>query len=387
MIAPDQNELGQKLAPHSDARAPLRARLLAPADLTATELAAWSRLAERAVEPNPFFTPEFVRAALDAGHTDAVLLVVGDDDGWRACVPLRRRIHGRGLMLPCFAAWLPEYAYLGVPLVDFDAIEPATRALVDFAAAQRRTAALFLGPLPSDGPVAIALRAASARRGAQPVVVEAWERAALHRRPEPTYLDDVRPKRRKELRRLRRALERELGGTAQVVNRTGDPQACDEFLSLELDSWKGEQSTALASSARDAGFFRAMCAGLAPAHGVELLALEVDGRTAAMQCNLIAQDHMFGFKVAYDRSLARFSPGALLEVDAIGVFHDSRSLTLADSCAAPDNELMNRLWPDRRPLELLALPTGGALGSLVAPAVAAERSARRAVRAARRRLR
>jgi hypothetical protein len=106
-----------------------------------------------------------------------------------------------------------------------------------------------------------------------------------------------------------------------------------------------------------------------------------------MQCNLVDGGVVFGFKVAYDEALARFSPGALLEVDAFRVFHESPSLKSADSCASPDSELVNRIWPDRRRLQTLIVPTQARRAALIGPNIAAEAAGRKVVRVARARLR
>ena len=93
-----------------------------------------------------------------------------------------------------------------------------------------------------------------------------------------------------------------------------------------------------------------------------MLSLGTTDRTAAMQCNLAAGDTLFCFKVAFDDDLARYSPGVQLELAAVEAFHDSAGLALVDSCAEPDNELINGLWPDRRTLSTLVFPAAGMAG-------------------------
>jgi CelD/BcsL family acetyltransferase involved in cellulose biosynthesis len=85
-------------------------------------------------------------------------------------------------------------------------------------------------------------------------------------------------------------------------------------------------------------------------------------RPAALKCNLIARDEVFCFKIAYDESLARFSPGVQLEERMVEVFHGDMGGRVLDSCADPDNDMINRLWPDRRPLVSWAIPAAGAAG-------------------------
>jgi len=355
-----------------------RARLIRTQALAPKDLDAWGRLADRAAEANPFFGPDFVLSATEGRGEDAVLLVVTHGEDWIACMPVRPALRWRGLPLPCLAPWLPEYTFLATPLVDRDRLALATATMSAFVAGQRRFAALVLDPLDPSGAVGGALIDAFAPSERPPIVQADFERAALRRRAEPTYLEEaLSGKKRKELRRLRRVLARQVGDEPQTVDRSVDPAACDDFLGLEREGWKGERGTALASRPGDAAFFRRLCRALAGRGRLQILALEADGRTLAMQCNLLDGDCLFGFKVAYDEDWARFSPGVLLEVDAIEAFHERVEARTFDSCTAPDNELLNRLWPDRRRLQTVLVPTGAPLAALLRPAARGEAGARR----------
>lgn len=354
--------------------------------LGAGDMAAWRRLADRAVEPNPYFRPEFVGPAAAAGD-DPLLLVTTDGDDWIACLPVVRSARWRRLRVPCLAPWMPDHAFIATPLLDRDRGAVAAQALAGHLASTGTVAALVLDPIHADGPAAHALRPALGGVGLDPVVYADWERAALRRRPEPTYLQEaLSGKRRKELRRLRRALGTELGGEVETVDCSADPAAWDRFLELEASGWKGEGGTALAADPAGAEFFRAMCAATAPTGRLQVLSLQAAGQTAAMQVNLVDGREVFAFKVAYDDALARFSPGALLEADALGVFHDSVAADAIDSCAPPDSELINRMWPDRRRMQTLIVPTRTRRAALIAPSLAAERIGRGVVRSARARV-
>lgn len=364
-----------------------RVRLLSLSDVDARGVAAWERLSDRAAEPNPYFRHSFVETATRAHGLDTLLLVATSGEDWVFCLPVERAGRWRRLAVPCLVPALPELRFLSVPLVDRDRVEDAVAAFASFLAAERRAAALVIDPIDPDGAVGAALRPALARTGIDPIVYASWERGALRRRPEPTYLQEAMSgKRRKELRRLHRALGRELGGEVVTVDRSHDPLAYDTFLKLERDGWKGDAGTAIASTPEGTAFFRSMCQAAARDGRLQLLALEAGDRTVAMQCNLIDDDVLFGFKVAYDTTMARFSPGALLEVEAIRILHETLPVQSADSCAAADSELINRIWPDRRRMETLVVPTGARRAALVAPSIRAEAAGRKVARAARARL-
>ena len=360
------------------------ARLLRVEDLTPGQTDAWRRLADSAVVPNPFFRPAFVLAGRSSTDDEPLLLAVERGADWIACTPLHRASRWRRHRLPVLTNWLPDYTYLATPLVAAGAVDDAAAAIARFIADQREIAALVLDPIAADDDVHAALARAFDSHGLRPSKYAEFERAALRRRPEATYLEEAASsRRRKELRRTRRALGRELGGEPEVVDRTADPAAPADFLELERQTWKGETGTAMASRPGHAAFFERMCADMAAAGHLQVLELRVGGHTAAMQVNLIDGGTLFGIKVAFDRGLSKFGPGALLEVDGLEKFHENPGLQAADSCAAPDNELMNAIWPDRRAMQTLVVPVSGGRGRLVRPSLRAESAARRVVNAAR----
>ncbi len=139
-----------------------------------------------------------------------------------------------------------------------------------------------------------------------------------------------------------------LGDPLRVVDRCDETSAREEFVRLEASGWKGRAGTAIGSTDAHRRCFDETSAAFAEAGRLQLLALEGGGRTVAMQWNLLAADAIFCLKVAHDEELASCSPGAQLEVGAIEAFHRRTDINWIDSCTTPDNELINRLWPDWR---------------------------------------
>lgn len=345
-------------------------RFLSTEALTHRDREMWRRLADRAVEGNPFYGPEYVLAAARGRREHALLLVSETEREWTMCLPVRRAQSWQRLPFPCLGPWLPEYSYLATPLAERNHLEESAAAMAQALASERCAAMLVLAPIDPSGPVGAALTAAFAARGLTPAVYRDFARAAVRRRTEQTYLEEsLRGRRRKELRRLRRALEREAGGEVVTVDRSGESGAWHAFLRLERLGWKGDLGTAIGSNEGDAAFFLRMCAGMHARGQLQVLALEAGGETVAMQINLLHGDVTCAFKVAHDPAWSRWSPGVLLEVDGLVLFHDRMTATTLDSCASPHNTLLNRLWPDRRRLQELAVPTGAPLGALVGPAV------------------
>ncbi len=346
---------------------PVTTAFIDPAEISGIDLLAWRDLARRAAEPNPFFEPETVIPAIRTlGERDVRLLVARDSDGWIGLVPIRRQTRWRLMPMPSLSVWRHPYCFLGTPLVAAERTRLGLGALID-QALNARVAFFALDTMCSDGPVGEALESCIAERNLSPVVYRRYERAALHRRAEPTYLDETRSAHhRRESNRLRRKLERDLSGAVHVDDRAGDPTAVEEFLRLEASGWKGTSGTgtAMASRPGHATFFRELCAGMAARGALQLVTLRIGERLVGMQCNLRGGNTLFCFKIAHDVSLGRYSPGIQVEIEVVNRFHAEPGLTLVDSCAAPENMMINRLWPDRRRISTVVVPRRGAAGAV-----------------------
>jgi CelD/BcsL family acetyltransferase involved in cellulose biosynthesis len=79
-----------------------------------------------------------------------------------------------------------------------------------------------------------------------------------------------------------------------------------------------------------------------------MLGLALDGKWIALKCNFLSAPGGFAFKIAYDETYARFSPGVLLELETLARLHRRSELAWMDSCAAEDHAMKNRLWTERR---------------------------------------
>ena len=343
----------------------------------AADLAAWQALADQAIEPNPYYRPGFLVADAIERGVPMELLIVEDESGWLACLPIRGRGPSRTLPLPHLQNVTDEYVLLGTPLVLRGSVDRAIDGLLDEVRAVRRAAALMIDVLPADGPVATALVERMLARHVRPVVHHTYERAAWRRADDgPSPGPRLKRAARKELGRRARLLVADLGGDLEVVDRTHEPGAIAAFVAMEGTGWKAERGTAIASRPADAAFFRRACEALSDAGNVEFLSLDVRGRPVAMECHLVDGGVLFSFRIAHDPDYRRGSPGTQLKARVIESF-DARGFRLADSCASPRNTHMNRLWPDRRPMTTILVPTGAITSRLIRPAVAGRSAARR----------
>jgi CelD/BcsL family acetyltransferase involved in cellulose biosynthesis len=327
--------------------------------LTPSDLDAWAALAARAVEPNPFFEPEFVTAAANSPRAQSPQLLVIEDGGeWIACMPV-------GAIGPLgIRTWRHPYSYVGTPLVDPAAVGAFAAALVAPLGSWRRGRVLTVLWEAVDQTITAAVREAAAASGNAEVIFErVSERAALERSRQPDgHLAHLKPKRRRELERKREQLTAELGSELAVKTYAGTAAVVDRFLRLEAAGWKGAAGTAMAT-AGDSEVLRSICSGFSRQGRLQILALEARDQTLAMQCNLSSGDTLFCFRVAYDERYRRFAPGIQLEVDSMRLFQGERTEKVLDTCATPDNQFLNRLWPDRRRSTIMVVGPSGALGT------------------------
>src|SRR4051794_12675657 len=138
-------------------RVPVGASLLPIDQLTEADLAAWRDLAENAVEPNPFFHPDFALPVVEGlGASSVAVLAVREGSDWLACLPVERRRGWRRAPLRGLVAWNHLYCFLGTPLARGEGIEPAMTALLN-EGVRRSGGFLGLDLLATDGPVNAAL--------------------------------------------------------------------------------------------------------------------------------------------------------------------------------------------------------------------------------------
>jgi CelD/BcsL family acetyltransferase involved in cellulose biosynthesis len=347
------------------------AATVALSGLTASQAERWRELAATAVEANPFFEPEFMLPLAAAVPASGIALrVITSGSDWIGLLPIRRTSSWRRVPLSGTAGWKSSYTYLGAPLLRRDMAHEAARALLDSTVRGRHYLGLEL--LARDGGAGLALHRAADELGFATTPLRTYDRAALRRRPDPAQYVALKPKHRRELRRQRDRLAEELQCEVEPRDQTGSDAAVSEFLRIEGSGWKHASGTAFSSIDGHETMFREICRSFDAAGRLQLLTLSAGDRTLAAKCNLLAGDGAYCFKIAFDERWARFSPGVQLELANIDFFHRTTQLRWMDSCAEPGNEMINRLWPDRRAIEVTAI-TGTGSGK------AAERVFRAAV--------
>jgi CelD/BcsL family acetyltransferase involved in cellulose biosynthesis len=314
----------------------------------------WQSLADRALEPNVFLEPAFALAAAPVFGRDVGVGLV-----WSRAAPCRllglfpARIGRRryGVALPVLVGWTHPFAPLGTPLIDRDAGAAVIAAWLDHVARCPDLPGVLLMPyLPGDGPVAQAFANAATQRGGRSITLGDHQRALLA----PTigrahYLDQaVGPKKRKELRRQRKRLA-EAGALASDIVRApyGMAAALGDFLNLEATGWKGRAGTAARADDRIRAFMEEAVTGLARDGKAQVARLSADGRPIAAIVTLKSGATAWCWKIAYDESYARFSPGVQLLLEVTQTLLDDPGIACADSCATAGHPMIDHIWRER----------------------------------------
>lgn len=331
----------------------------------------WEALARHAVEPNVFYESWMLLPAIElfARDEEVCVALVWVRAGEDPTVPpvlggLFPLVVGRFRQSPFSAwkLWKYRHCYLCTPLVRSGMAEAVLgRWLAWLREGAEGPQMLELGTIPADGALRDALDAALRHDPFPTLVSDRHARGLLRLGPGETAR--LRSPGSAQLQRALRRKERRL---EEMGLRRGDGVEGDEslgrwiedFLDLEARGWKGRAGTAIACSEPNRRYFREVI-GAAHRRG-RLLAIGFDaaGAPIARRCSFTAGEGSFAFKTAYDEAWAKFSPGVLLERDAIRQAAAQPGLRWMDSCTTPDNQVVNRLWCDRRSIESLAIGAG-----------------------------
>ncbi len=317
----------------------------------------WRALAVRALEPNVFYEPSFALPAAQVFGRDAFAVLV-----WSRTQPRRllgffpARIEWRryAFKLPVVVGSTHPYGPLGVPLVAREAAEPVIAAWLAHLAGEVALPGFLLLPfLPSDGAFATVLDSILERWRLPVADFNRRRRALLAPSGQRSrYIEQaIGARRQKELRRQWRRLSET--GVALLTAATEPPAvatALGDFLALEAGGWKGRAGTATAERHDLHRFLGTAVGGLAAEGKVSINRILVDGRAIAAAITLRSGRGAWFWKIAYDESFARFSPGVMLTVALTNELLEDAAIERADSCATENHPMIDHVWRERLPL-------------------------------------
>ncbi len=350
---------------------------------------AWSQLAESSLEPNAYYAPWFFQsAAKHLCHKENwhILLVWKSEKskpGTQRLCGFFPFVESRGFArIRQWTLWQHPYCFLTTPLVEPGLQADVIQCVLKFATDSKVHAVEF--PLfAGEGALHQGMVECLRERLATTFIRDQYLRATT---PYVTETDEtailgIGGHHLRELKRQRRKLE-SLGQLEYRVLR--DPRTTDLwldwFLKLESAGWKARQGTALQQAEADTRFFRDMVTTGLTENKIKLEGLFLNGDPIAMKVNLFTPPAAFAFKIAFDETLRKWSPGIQLELESLQHFLQSDEINWADSCAAPGHPMIDRVWRDRRVIQHLLISTGYGLSDEIIGALPFLRVLRRTQR-------
>lgn len=322
----------------------------------------WRALASRALDPNPFYEPDFLLAAEALGEASRLsVLVAREAEGTGALlalIPLCRPGWRQGWLRSTWMMHANAYTPLTTPLLDRERAPELVSGLLEAAPARLPGSAWLIPLLPTARPFWQHLREALDAKGLAHLPVRSFARAAIE-----TDQEFERYTGRHGQTLLRRERKLATHGRIQYVVAEGDTPAgrtmLDAFLDLEAKGWKGRQGTALACHRASLAFARQAFRGASPTTLYE--ALMLNDRPIAVNVNLLSGGVLYTIKAAFDEDYRGYSPGNLLDRHTIALATGPSAVTRVDSCASPDHPLELH-WREREAIGTLLVDWTGRFG-------------------------
>jgi hypothetical protein len=291
----------------------------------------WRALADRAIEPNGYYLPDWELAvnASAPGRTGASALAARNDATLVGLMPVVSLLRAYKIPLPALVSAHP-YGTLCTPLLERASAEDAAAQIMQ-AARDAGARALLLREVSLDG---AAMKAFNA-----------------------VLRDALSAKKLKELRRQRHRLADHGTVAFEVARSRADVAAAIKtFLTLEASGWKGRRGTALAQIAGDAAFIRRAVTALADTANCEIITLRAGKTPVASGIVLRHQSRAFFFKLGVDERFAKYSPGVQLTLELTRRLCADPLVASADSTASPDHPMINPIWRGRLAIGDVLIP-------------------------------
>ncbi len=380
-------------APH------LHCRLLASGAEFEALIPAWEALAAAALESSPsaepwMFLPAFRHKIGDV--TPKLLAIFAGDqagagaDGTAALCgvfPLEVVERYRGLPIKVLRLWNHVYSVSTAPLLHSEHAAACLREFFRWVRAEWPGTTLIEFPeLRGESRFFHLLTDVLREDDRISQVVDVHTRACFRPRgTAQTYIDTIgTAHHRKEMRRQ----ERRLGELGKLAFEQLDADAdvvpwVEAFIALEMQGWKGKDQTAFGNKDNHRAFLLDVVKGAAARGRLMCLGLRLDTKVIALKLNFLSPDGGYTFKIAFDETFSKFSPGTLLELENIRRAHANPNIRWLDSLALPDHAMMKRLWLDRTAIVTTLVAPGRLAGELVVGAFPALRVLKRLVRKGR----
>lgn len=292
----------------------------------------WSRLADASISINPFYEPWHLLPALRRfADPDVSLVCVEDRNELLALLPV---FPIKTAIFNGLKSWKHRHSFLNTPLFrTHEAVEVLIRGALAHHDADFFNLDQYGGTIQgiSDGPY----NTTGQERACQDLTI-GWDEFLARRK---------KRRRGEYLRILRKADE---NGFVYSESKAGDSAEdwLEEFMELEARGWKGSKESAIASDDNVKDYYLDVIGKAWPMGKMQFQKISSDGKPIAVSFRYVCRGTCFEVKTCFDEDLRQLSPGVVLELRNLESLFASANV-FADTCAAPDNTMLNRMWLDR----------------------------------------
>ena len=354
-------------------------------DYLRRNMAAWDRLAVSAMMPNISFESNYLLPALShlacpRVRVLAVELNSGEELVLIGLVPVVEKPIYR---LPFKSAeiWKHDQCFDTTPLLHKDYATEAWGAICK-TVLDSGYVLFSLDTVSAEAPFASVLEAVEQSAGQFRFQRDSFDRAAFT----PSVSNEqyvkqfVSKNTRRKMNRLMRGFERLGEVTWEFCSAESDYESlAKQFLRIEGSGWKGKAGTALASNASTKNFFMSLIQQSSRVGKVRFVTLLLDQEPIAMICNIQSGEFVYSYKTAFDEAYAKYSPGIQVELKNLECLHRD-GIQRSDSCSAPDNQAMNRIYGQRIYFQSLVLSLRPGLSRITAKSLPALQNAIRKIK-------
>lgn len=345
-------------------------------------------LAKKAISENIFYEDWMLLPAFELLRSKNVTIALVcslDKKTLLGVFPLEAKAGYRHLPIKYYSLWRHMHCFLSTPLIRLGWEQECLRVFFSWLSKQTLGRYIFqFDQIAAEGAFFLHLKQFVQQNRLKIDVVESYVRPLLQSTLDgESYMRAAMSS--KHLKDLRKKLTKlEQVGVVQYQMLTELNQLgswLESFLQLEASGWKGRSDTAMRGREKEKLFFSAITANALNQDKLMFLKMSLDDKPIAMHCGFKGGKGAFSFKIAYDESFAKYSPGVLLEMEYIRHIQDHSEIEWVDSCSMPGNVMLSRIWMENRAIASLAVSADSTLSKCLISTVSRLKSMQTSVRA------
>lgn len=339
-------------------------------DIAHSLQADWNDLSDAMSEENYFFDPHYIINSLPLlKKYKPKILTIRDNKQLIGLTILRTDIGYGKLPWPFWRSAMHFEQYLGTPIVRNGKENEFATALCKWLdKAPFHCSFLNIAMLSLDSDVSRAIQNHCHQEKRLFLRANSYKRAAIltlkHHDIDPEKL--ISSNRRKSLRRNMNKLSKLGDVTIERLIKECDLESwISHFLALENTGWKHEKGSSILSCENETRLYKQIIIEAFHRENLIFSRLCLDGKAIAYTLDIASGSRCYCLKSAIDQEYRKYSPGVLMEFETLKYYLDQNHYTYLDSCTAPDNDMLNALWPDRIAISDLVIERKGFIYAMI----------------------